>query len=85
MVRGMPVDRAAHGPCVRLRRRYQRQCRYKLYRFADARTTLHARAAWHITPQVRVALSVENAGNKQYFDFYKRAGATAFVEVAVKF
>ena len=56
-----------------------------VYGSYDARTTLHARAAWHITPQVRVALSVENAGNKQYFDFYKQAGATAFVEVAVKF
>ena len=51
----------------------------------DARTTLHARLAWHATPQVRVAVSVENAGNKQYFDFYKQAGAAAFAEVAVKF
>ncbi|MBL8518799.1 MAG: TonB-dependent receptor [Betaproteobacteria bacterium] len=51
----------------------------------DARTTLHARAAWRITPRVRVALSVENVGNKQYFDFFKQAGTTAFAEVTVTY
>ncbi len=56
-----------------------------VYGSYDARTTLHARLAWHATPHTRVAVSVENAGNQQYFDFYKQAGATAFVEVAVKF
>ncbi len=56
-----------------------------VYGSYDARTTLHARVAWHVNPQMRVAVSVENATNRQYFDFYKQAGATAFAEIAVKF
>jgi iron complex outermembrane receptor protein len=54
-----------------------------VYGSYDARTTLHARLVYQITPRVSVGIAVDNLTNKQYFDFAKQPGRNAVVELIV--
>ena len=56
-----------------------------VYGSYDARTVVNARLAYRVDSRVTIALSVDNALNRQYFDFYKQPGTTALAEVVVRF
>lgn len=51
----------------------------------DRHTVVNAKVAYRWSPQVTIALSVDNLLNRQYFDFSKQPGTTALAEVVVKF
>ncbi len=51
----------------------------------DAHTVVNAKLGYQFDPRVTVALSVSNALNRQYFDFFKQPGTTALAEVVIKF
>ncbi|HEX4858866.1 MAG TPA: TonB-dependent receptor, partial [Usitatibacteraceae bacterium] len=51
----------------------------------DARTTVSAKLAWHVTPYIQLALAVDNLANRQYFDFFKQPGTSAFAEIALRY
>jgi iron complex outermembrane receptor protein len=51
----------------------------------DARTVVNAKIAYRVDQRFMITLSVDNALNRQYFDFNKQPGTTALVEVVMKY
>jgi iron complex outermembrane receptor protein len=56
-----------------------------VYGSQDARTLVDVKAAWRLHKHAAVSLAIDNLFDRQYFDFFRGVGRTAFAELTLNY